>query len=237
MIGRFRFEVGSNQISKPIMMINWLIQRQSIVLSITLCLALITARVFYTGSILYLFLVWNLILAGIPYLLSEKLKANTRLSWGSLLLLFITILFLPNAPYITTDLFHLRGNFGDSIWYDMLLILSFAWSGLLLFFHSLYNIDQYIRQWLPGRKSAVVHVVIILLCAYGIYIGRYLRFNSWDVVSNPVSLISEIIDHFLNPFSHPRTWGMTFLYGIFLNLSYFSFRSTVPNSKGERASI
>lgn len=218
-------------------MINWLIQRQSIVLSITLCLALITARVFYTGSILYLFLVWNLILAGIPYLLSEKLKTNTRISWGSLLLLFITILFLPNAPYITTDLFHLRGNFGDSIWYDTVLILSFAWSGLLLFFHSLYNIDQYIRQWLPGRKSAVVHVGIILLCAYGIYIGRYLRFNSWDVVSNPVLLISEIVDHFINPFSHPRTWGMTLLYGIFLNLTYFSFRSTAFDNRTNKASI
>lgn len=181
------------------------------------------ARVAYTGSILYLFLVWNLILAGIPYLLSERLKLKVKFGLGALILLVFTILFLPNAPYIITDLFHLRGNFGDSIWYDTLLILSFAWSGLLLFFHSLNNINTFMRPWLPHRRRAVLLVAVILLCAYGIYIGRYLRFNSWDVVSNPFSLLSQMIDHVLNPFSHPRTWAMTLLYGVFLGFSYMSF--------------
>ncbi|WP_417589772.1 DUF1361 domain-containing protein [Owenweeksia hongkongensis] len=213
--------------SKPISCYNWLIQRQSIVFSIILCMALITARVLYTSSILYLFLVWNLILAGIPYLLSEKLKTRNRMKLSTISLSVLLILFLPNAPYITTDLFHLRGNFGDSIWYDTLLILSFAWSGLLLFFHSLNNINAFMRQWLPHGKRVLLLVAIILLCAYGIYIGRYLRFNSWDVVSNPFSLLSQMLDHVMNPFSHPRTWGMTLLYGAFLGLSYLSFRK--PN--------
>ncbi|WP_417601455.1 DUF1361 domain-containing protein [Owenweeksia hongkongensis] len=213
--------------SKPISCYNWLIQRQSIVFSIILCMALITARVLYTSSILYLFLVWNLILAGIPYLLSEKLKTKTRLKLSTVSLLVLLILFLPNAPYITTDLFHLRGNFGDSIWYDTLLILSFAWSGLLLFFHSLNNINAFMKPWLPHGKRVLLLVAIILLCAYGIYIGRYLRFNSWDVVSNPFSLLSQMLDHVMNPFSHPRTWGMTLLYGAFLGFSYLSFRK--PN--------
>ena len=209
--------------SKPTFLINWLKQRQSIVLSMILCMVLISARVLYTGSILYLFLVWNLILAGIPYLLSESLKLKTRFSISAISLLVLTILFLPNAPYITTDLFHLRGNFNDSIWYDTLLILSFAWSGLLLFFHSLNNLNAFMRQWLPSRKRVFLLVGIILLCAYGIYIGRYLRFNSWDVVSNPFSLLSQMLDHVVNPFNHPRTWGMTLLYGAFLGFSYFSF--------------
>lgn len=213
----------SYQMSIPISCYNWLIQRQSIVFSIILCMALITARVLYTSSILYLFLVWNLILAGIPYLLSEKLKTKTSLKLSTVSLLVLLILFLPNAPYITTDLFHLRGNFGDSIWYDTLLILSFAWSGLLLFFHSLNNINAFMRQWLPHGKRVLLLVAIILLCAYGIYIGRYLRFNSWDVVSNPFSLLSQMLDHVMNPFSHPRTWGMTLLYGAFLGFSYLSF--------------
>ncbi|WP_417608729.1 DUF1361 domain-containing protein [Owenweeksia hongkongensis] len=209
--------------SKPISCYNWLIQRQSIVFSIILCMALITARVLYTSSILYLFLVWNLILAGIPYLLLEKLKTRNRMKLSTISLSVLLILFLPNAPYITTDLFHLRGNFGDSIWYDTLLILSFAWSGLLLFFHSLNNINAFMRQWLPHGKRVLLLVAIILLCAYGIYIGRYLRFNSWDVVSNPFSLLSQMLDHVMNPFSHPRTWGMTLLYGAFLGFSYLSF--------------
>ena len=209
--------------SKPILFINWLIQRQSIVLTMILCMMLISARVVYTGSILYLFLVWNLMLAGIPYLLSEKLKGKARFSIGAIFLLVLTILFLPNAPYITTDLFHLRGNFEDIIWYDTLLILSFAWSGLLLFFHSLNNINAFMRPWLPARKRTIALICIILLCAYGIYIGRYLRFNSWDVVSNPFSLLSQMMDHVINPFSHPRTWGMTLLYGVFLGFAYLSF--------------
>lgn len=214
-------------------LINWILERRNIALSIILSLILILARVVYTGSIFYVFLIWNLLLAGIPYLLSETLKVKSSLNLGSAALFGFTILFLPNAPYITTDLFHLRGNYGDSIWYDTLLILSFAWSGLLLFFHSLTNLGSFLGKWISPVKKQFVLIGLILLCSYGIYIGRYLRFNSWDIVSNPGELFSQLADHFVNPFSHRRTWGMTMAYGAFLILSYFSFEQPILKKTGE----
>ena len=213
--------------------INWLLERKPLILSLALSVSLVGARVLYTGSIFYLFLVWNLILAGTPYLISERLKYKSGLNFGSGAQMLLMILFLPNAPYITTDLFHLRGNFGDSIWYDTLLILSFAWSGLLLFFHSLNNIGEFAGQWLSPTKKRFVLIVLILLSAYGIYIGRYLRFNSWDVISAPEILFSQMTDHFVDPFSHKRTWGMTLLYGVFLLSSYFSFQPSGLRSTSE----
>lgn len=190
-------------------------------LSLAFCLLLLSFRVVYTGSITFLFLGWNLILAIIPYIfvkfLPEAKKLKTQLA-----LLMLGILFLPNAPYIITDLFHLRLHTGPSIWFDTLLIVSFAWCGLLFFFKSMSGIEHWLSARMKRSNALVSLLVITLLCGFGIYIGRYLRFNSWDVISAPGSLLAEIADRLLHPRQHMRTWGLTFSYGVFLMLTYLT---------------
>lgn len=183
-------------------------------------------RIFYTGTLEFISLNWNLFLAFIPWLLSSiiilgKLQTNKIL----LTLLMMTwILFFPNSPYILTDLFHLGLNANAPIWFDLLLILSFAMTGLLFGFISLMDIEKILRGFLSKGKVIFLTIVFLFLSGFGVYIGRYLRWNSWDVISSPVSLFSDIIHRFANPIAHPKTWALTILLGILLNLLYFSFK-------------
>ncbi|CAH0177815.1 hypothetical protein SRABI27_01177 [Pedobacter sp. Bi27] len=141
------------------------------------------------------------------------------------ILLTITwILFFPNSPYILTDLFHLRLNGSAPIWFDLVLILSFAWTGLVYGLISLMDIEKHLITYLNKKLVNSLIISFLFLASFGIYLGRYLRWNSWDIISNPLGLASDILGRFLNPLSHPRTWGMTLLMGLLLNMIYFSIK-------------
>ena len=205
-------------------------KRQEIILMLLmsiLCFAFSVFRVFYSESKLFLFLNWNLFLAFIPWLLSTlviikpTLQNNKITLW---VLLFTWILFFPNAPYILTDLFHLRGKSAMPLWFDLVLILSFAWTGLLFGFLSLWNIDNLLKKTFSKNTVIAIIIGLLFLSSFGIYLGRYLRWNSWDIMTRPFALLYDVADRFINPFAHPRTWGVTLFMGIFLNMMYWSFR-------------
>ena len=191
------------------------------------CLAVSLFRFVYTDTNVFLFLNWNLFLAFIPWALSSMMMLSPRMrqsQWMLMLLLCVWLLFFPNAPYILTDLFHLRLNSSMPVWFDLVLILSYAWTGLLFGFLSLWDIECVLRKRLSTKVVTGISVLLLFLGSFGIYIGRYLRWNSWDLLTSPFQLLYDIGDRLANPFSHPRTWGMTLLMGIFLNIIYFSFR-------------
>ena len=191
------------------------------------CLAVSLFRFVYTDTNVFLFLNWNLFLAFIPWGLSSVMMLRPRMrqsKWMLMLLLCVWLLFFPNAPYILTDLFHLRLNSSMPVWFDLVLILSYAWTGLLFGFLSLWDIECVLRKRLSTKVVTGISVLLLFLGSFGIYIGRYLRWNSWDLLTSPFQLLYDIGDRLANPFSHPRTWGMTLLMGIFLNIIYFSFR-------------
>jgi uncharacterized membrane protein len=151
----------------------------------------------------------------------EKLQRNKLL----LSLLIITwILFFPNSPYIITDLFHLGMSNKAPLWFDLVLILSYAGTGLLLGFISLIDMEKILSSFFSKGKIVLIIISFLFLSGFGVYIGRFLRWNSWDVINNPVPLLSDIIHRFANPFAHPRTWGLTIILGVLLNLLYFSFK-------------
>lgn len=179
-----------------------------------------------TGTNLFLFLNWNLFLAMIPWFLSTYLiirKINN--SFSMILVALIWIAFFPNSPYILTDLFHLRWDPQHGIiWFDLILILSFAWTGLLFGFISLQDIHTMLSKYLKEKWIYLLTIFFLLLSSFGIYLGRFLRWNSWDIIRQPQGLFSDIADRFADPMSHPRTWGMTILLGILLNMMYFSIR-------------
>jgi len=184
-------------------------------------------RFIYSDTKLFLFLNWNLFLAFIPWLMSSIAILKPELQRKKLviaILLLSWLLFFPNAPYILTDLFHLRLRTSVPIWFDLVLILSFAWTGLLFGFLSLWDIEQILVQTIKRRYVTIISVFLLFLGSFGIYIGRYLRWNSWDIVAEPFKLMYDIGDRFINPLVHPRTWGMTLFMGIFLNILYWSFR-------------
>jgi len=192
-----------------------------ILLSVLFSLFLLTVRVLYLDSTAYVFLIWNIFLALIPFLISSVLINSKKISTVSLIIwLSIWLLFFPNAPYIITDLIHLAGLKQAPIWFDALLLLSFSWNGLILGFISLIDVQKLLKSHFNAKFSQIFVIVTLLLSGFGIYLGRFLRWNSWDILSNPLGLFSDIFLRIINPISHPRTWIITILFFVFFWLGY-----------------
>lgn len=185
-------------------------------------LSLLALRVIATHSPMYLFLVWNLILAMIPWFMTTWTGFHTKKMSGPARLVgtVLWILFFPNSPYILTDLFHLHKPGDMPLWFDLIMILSFATTALVFGLWSLHALETALRNTYKSWQVEIFIVCMLFASGFGVYLGRYLRFNSWDLFSMPGSLLSEILHRFTSPSAHPRTWGMTLVLGIFLNLIY-----------------
>ncbi|WP_108867064.1 DUF1361 domain-containing protein [Aquimarina aquimarini] len=181
---------------------------------------LLLVRVLKTDSLFYLFLIWNLFLACIPYAIALLLsirKTNHFIFWAGFA---IWLVFLPNSPYILTDLQHLRLSTLESIWFDVLLILSFAINGLIIGFASLNLIHSLLLQRFSKKNTNLISYSILMLCGFGIYLGRVLRWNSWDILQNPMKIVSDISKRILFPIEHINTWAFTLGFGCFLIIIY-----------------
>lgn len=183
---------------------------------------LVALRISVTGSLMYGFLPWNLFLASVPHFISNKLNRIKHEKNG---LRFIAlscswILFIPNSFYIITDLFHLKQGMAAPQWFDLALIFSFAWNGLLLGVLSIQKMEMIISEKI-GLKWLFIYVVM-WLNALGIYIGRYLRFNSWDIITNPFQLSGDILYLCLHPLRNKGEWAMIICFSVLMTLIYKS---------------
>jgi uncharacterized membrane protein len=190
------------------------------------CFFVSVFRCVYTGTRGFLFLNWNLFLAFIPWALSSFFVIQTKIQKSrimKILILIFWLLFFPNAPYLFTDLFHLRRIPNMPVWFDLIMILSFAWTGVFFGFLSLWDIEQMLATKIKMRYVKIISAFFLFLGSFGVYIGRFLRWNSWDIITKPFNLMSDISERFLNPLDHQTTWGMTLFMGLFLNMMYWSF--------------
>lgn len=198
--------------------------RVTLALLIGFNLSLSFIRIGYSQRLTFIFLIWNLFLALMPYALARltrRLQEEGYSVWGVALIGGASILFLPNAPYLLTDLFHLNwAGHSAPLWLDTLLLLSYAVTGLLLFYRSLFLLLQLVFTSVQEIWRHIGAVVLIYLTSFGMYLGRYLRFNSWDLWADPWSLVEAIFERLYMPTEHPRTWGVTLGYGTLLLIGY-----------------
>jgi uncharacterized membrane protein len=110
------------------------------------------------------------------------------------------------------------------LWFDLLLILSFAWTSLLFGFLSLWDLEFILYQKIKSPLVSLVSAALLFIGSFGVYLGRYLRWNSWDIITHPLLVFSDIGKRFVNPLEYQDTWGMTLFMGLFLNMLYWSFR-------------
>lgn len=186
-------------------------------LSIGFGLALLLARTMITGIFAFYFLCWNLFLAALPVFFAWI--ASTRTGWKKWVGYAAWILFLPNSFYILTDLFHLRERPGVPLWFDLTLILSFAWNGCALGFLSVRMVERKIAY--RSRIPEFVWIYLfMLLNAFGVYIGRYWRYNSWDVLARPLDLISDIAEVFFHPVVYRDVWAMSICFAFPMTIFY-----------------
>jgi len=180
---------------------------------------LLAVRLLKTGHFSFIFLLWNLFLAWLPYWLIKRYNIGTKSGLEQFGILFVCILFLPNAPYILTDLFHLSENLVAPQWFDLILILSFSMQGLLYFILVTDRLFKIITTYFDSNfKIKCVRLLLLLANGYGIYVGRYLRFNSWDIVSNPIELTCGMFSSVFDKSNCKETIAMTITYTIFLYL-------------------
>jgi len=210
-------------------LVNWYAKYHEVdrmlMVSCSFSLALVFCRLVYTSQTLFLFLVWNLFLAVIPYLLSgyiARFRSRIYLLSG----IICWLIFLPNSFYILTDLFHLTERPEAPLWFDLALILSFAWNGLLLGILSIRQIEKVFVSYFNPRLEILFITLLMFLNGLGIYIGRYLRFNSWDVLTNPFQLASDILYLFIHPLRNRFDWSMVICFSVLLTLIYFAFKKT-----------
>ncbi len=185
-------------------------------------------------GITFLFLAWNLFLAWIPYLLARLLPLLSKFKFpfvnGAIgLALVLWLLFFPNAPYIVTDLLHLKPRPLVPLWFDLMLLMSFAWTGLLLGIFSLLHLQKWVRQKTRKNYDTILAITLIPLCAVGVYVGRFLRWNSWEVFTQPQTLLSDL--HFL--IGERDEWNMAAgtitCFSLFLFLVYIPFKIIQKN--------
>ena len=201
----------------------------------TLVVGLVVFRVVYTHTLDSAGLLWNLLLAWIPLGLALLLydRHVRRAGLATLAGLgLLWLLFFPNAPYILTDFKHLAGSTGEKFLFDAVLTATAASTGLLLGFVSLYLLHAIVRRGVGVGWGWVFVFFALGLGSFGVYLGRVLRWNSWDVFVRPGSVAGDLGRALVDPLAHPRPIGITLLFTSFLAAGYLLFyslaRATAP---------
>jgi len=225
----------------------------ALALSSVAALAVLAARFVYSGTAGYAFMVWNLFLAWIPLALAlpirfDRCRGRRGIAVAAALA-FLWLLFFPNAPYLLTEFQHLHPQHavgarpirllssvspvrGVPLWYDVLLLLLFAWNGLLLGFVSLRIVQRAVSRRAGAAWGWVTVVLVLGLSGFGVSIGRFERWNSWDLFSRPAALLADVAGRLFNPLAHPRTTAVTVLFAGFLLLAYVTVMTLARSHDG-----
>ena len=198
---------------------------------IAFCFLLYGIRVANTQTLMYGFLLWNLFLACLPLLLSLVIMVTLPIREHKVKLvtaLFIWLLLLPNSFYLITDFEHINRFPTVPFWFDLILLSSFALTGMYAGLLSLVQIENIICSHFSPKLKVPFVITILYLSGFGVYLGRYYRFNSWDVLQEPIALLRGILKGVTATDAQNFTVG----FGTFLLVLYFvttSFHSKVNN--------
>ncbi len=186
-------------------------------------------RVFYSGTRNYSNLMWNLFLAWLPYLLSVAAASfyqQKPKKWGLIFLAgMLWLVFFPNAPYMVTDFYHLDPRPPVPLWFDISLIAIFAFTGCFLAIASLRSIHFIVERSLGKIIGWIFAFFSLGLGSLGVYLGRFGRFNSWDILLDPKSVVKEIATNLLNPLDNLGFLGFTIMFTSILLVIYLMFVS------------
>jgi uncharacterized membrane protein len=214
----------------------------ALIFSSALGTALFGTRVLVSGSFKHLYLIGNLILAWIPWLASTYLERSLASSppeeerenasavrhkrWAAAAIWFF---FFPNSPYIFTDLVHLGPRYHGVYWIDMLLILLFALTGLVLGFISLRSMQRLVAGRFGWQVGWLFVAGMSLLSGIGIYAGRFLRWNSWDVIARPWMIGADLLHWLFHP--HLLSLAFPIVCGLFIFAAYLTIWSLAEEAQ------
>ena len=194
---------------------------RSLVLISIIAIVFNLARLDAWGTTNLLYLIWNLFLAWVPYVISLFfIKKETPVKYF-IPIFIVWILFFPNAPYLVTDVLHLASP-SPALWYDSLLFFFFGWIGLFLGMLSLFRVNEYLKTHLSYFFSEISVLGICLISSFGVYLGRFARWNSWDIFIHPLSVYR---DFFSLPADLTQTGVPLMFVLVFTVFMYFVYKT------------
>lgn len=177
-----------------------------------------------SGSSRYWFMLWNLFLAWLPLLfawvLTRQLQVTRWLSWQNIGLSVLWLGFLPNSFYLISDLIHLHETGEVSLLYDSVMFMSIILNGLIAGFMSMFLLHRSLLRRLGSLRAYVAMNCVLIACSYAIYLGRTLRWNTWDVLINPAALLFDITSSIIEPTANLQSLVTTFIFFVLLSSSY-----------------
>jgi uncharacterized membrane protein len=201
-----------------------------LVVASVISVLLARARMDYSRSTDYSTLIWNLCLAWIPFLFAS---IAYMVSWSRRLVFLVVpvcsviwLLFFPNAPYILTDFQHLSTNAANApLWYDVLMLIWFAWTGLFLGVVSLYLMQEIVTRAFGRTAGWSFSIIVTILSSIGIFLGRFYRWNSWDVLGDPLPIVHDIWGWLKHPVENLRLYGFTLLFTLLFLFIYLTIHA------------
>lgn len=206
---------------------------KSIILILIFSIILNLLRVIIWGKLSFIYILWNIFLAILPFIVSsvllnlnnyKKIKKSVMF-----LFLFVWLLLIPNAPYIITDLIHIGEVRAVPVLFDSFLLFSSALVGLMFGFYSTYQIESALQFYYSRITSQRIIFIFVFIMSFGIYLGRFLRFNSWDIFTKPHLIYIGIIEIITNYSNFIEASLYTLLFSIFIIISYLSFKLIKKN--------
>ena len=199
----------------------------SLVFATLICLGLFVLRVAHSHSFAYRGLIWNLFLAWLPILSAlAAYNLQRRYSWVNWVLVpacaLFWLVFFPNAPYLITDIMHLRPQSAAPFWYDLILFVAFAWTGFFLGLISLFLMQEIVRKAAGNTASWLFALGVLALSSFGIYLGRFMRWNSWDLFLNPGKLFADVTEQVQDPFTRFQAFVFSTLFAGFFLAMYLT---------------
>jgi uncharacterized membrane protein len=185
--------------------------------------ALLALRARMGDGLGFRFLLWNLFLAWVPLGFAFVAELGWRWHWSRrriLLPLLGWLLFFPNAPYVITDVVHLQKSAVSPLWFDALILFSTGLAGLLVGFVSLRMVQLIISASFTRAWGWVISLGVLMLSGFGIYLGRFARYNSWDILASPHRLIFDVQSVALDPVSNRRALAISAVFAAFLAVTY-----------------
>lgn len=204
-------------------------------------LVLLVFRIVYTGELKYMYLIWNVVLVWVAWLLGVWFLYSVKNAWQKWqkITLFIAWLgFLPNTFYMLTDMVHPVLNYdripgfhgsnfgsvpnGTMILFDIGLVGLGVWVGWYLGVVSLSDAHQFFEKRF-GRFRAVLYTqIIIAASSFAIYLGRTPRLNTWDLLVRPWVVVQTVVEPLLHPIEQADAYGMTALFIVLISVIFWS---------------
>jgi uncharacterized membrane protein len=193
---------------------------KSIAFMLVFNIVLIIIRIYITQSLFGVFLIWNLFLAVIPLAIAYALSLVK--AWQAIHYFYLSLwlLFLPNAPYLITDLIHLIPRQGIPYWYDTFMLFLSATNGLFIGIIAIKLVISAIKQHFALAPIVILEWIVCLLCGFGVYLGRYLRFNSWSMLTCPQGVLAKVWHCIIHPVLNSMAWYITMLFAAIIYVFY-----------------